>query len=277
MAANLADLGPRAASAAVMAVLALGSAYVGGHLFALFWLVAAVAILWEWRRMSAPGEGKAGFIAGAATLAAASGLAIMVIPEAAIGVLLAGCALTAFLTREPSRRAWTASGLAYAGALVISTMTLRGSVLQGFAAILWLFAVVWTTDVMAYFSGRSIGGPKLWPAVSPSKTWAGFIGGVSCGALAGLAVAPRGSDGFAVLLLGLVAAAFSQGGDLLESSIKRRFGAKDSSNLIPGHGGFMDRLDGFVAAAALAALVGVAHRGPAEAASGLFWWWGAPT
>ena len=124
-------------------------------------------------------------------------------------------------------------------------------------ALFWLFATVWGTDVFAYFGGRLIGGPKLWPQVSPSKTWSGTVSGVFAGALIGAVIGVQGLDAarFAapIFALGLVTALVSQGGDIFESIVKRRFGAKDSSALIPGHGGFMDRLDGFVAAAAFAA------------------------
>ncbi len=144
----------------------------------------------------------------------------------------------------------------------------------GACAIGWLFAVVWGTDVCAYFGGRLIGGAKLCPRISPGKTWSGFAVGIVCGAVLGV-VAVHFWPGVnarlgPVFLLGIVTGAVAQGGDLLESWIKRRFNVKDSSRLIPGHGGFMDRLDGFVAAAIFAALFGLAHGQP-SAASGLFY------
>jgi phosphatidate cytidylyltransferase len=160
---------------------------------------------------------------------------------------------------------------------VLSVCVLRNSLFHGSTALLWLFAVVWGTDIMAYFGGRLIGGPKLWPRVSPGKTWSGFVVGVTCGALAGvwavvLSTMP-GEVALAPLLpLGLAAAAVSQAGDLFESAIKRRFDVKDSSRLIPGHGGVMDRLDGFIFAAIFAALVGALHTGYIAAAHGLLVW-----
>ncbi|MCC2096723.1 MAG: phosphatidate cytidylyltransferase, partial [Hyphomicrobiales bacterium] len=139
------------------------------------------------------------------------------------------------------------------------------------------FAIVWGTDMFAYFVGRSVGGPKLWARVSPSKTWSGFIGGVLGGAVAGTVLivlwlpATRahwpGLFAFALLL-----AVLSQGGDLFESSLKRRYGIKDSSNLIPGHGGVLDRLDGFTVAVVCAALVGALRGGQINVAHGLFVW-----
>jgi len=133
----------------------------------------------------------------------------------------------------------------------------------GLVAILWMFAVVWLTDIAAYFAGRRFGGPKLWPRVSPKKTWSGFFGGLVAGVAAGgIVVLVAGRFGVAapvsfaiVVLLSAVASVLSQLGDLGESALKRRFGAKDSGVLIPGHGGVMDRLDGFWAAAALIGLV----------------------
>ena len=132
------------------------------------------------------------------------------------------------------------------------------------------------TDIMAYFGGRLVGGPKLWPRVSPGKTWSGAVIGAAMGALlgavVGLFVAPSGARLIPILLLGLAAAIVEELGDLFESAIKRRFGAKDSSHLIPGHGGMMDRLDGFVAAATFAALVAWARSSGDWIAGGLFQW-----
>jgi phosphatidate cytidylyltransferase len=128
---------------------------------------------------------------------------------------------------------------------------------------------------MAYFGGRLIGGPKLWPRVSPSKTWSGFLVGITSGAFLGLSALLVFADQvqpLPVVLLGLVTGAIAQGGDLFESSIKRHYGVKDSSHLIPGHGGAMDRLDGFITAALFAALFGTLHAGAAAAAHGLFVW-----
>src|SRR5579885_2386414 len=128
---------------------------------------------------------------------------------------------------------------------------LHGSPDYGGRAIVWLFAIVWGTDVFAYFGGRLIGGPKLWPHISPGKTWSGTLTGIFAGAILGVAAASIGLSPppqiIPIFFLGLVAAALSQAGDIFESSFKRRFGVKDSSRLIPGHGGFMDRLDAFIA------------------------------
>lgn len=265
------DLVPRAASAVVMVALASVTAWTGGLWFDMFWLAASAAVVWEWQAMIDAPNRVPRFIFGALALAAAAGLTSNLAIEWALAAALLG-ALAAATAAGRGKSLWAGAGVLYACALVMATILLRGSTFGGFESIIWLFAVVWTTDVMAYFGGRLIGGPKLWPRVSPSKTWAGFITGVSCGAVAGLAVAPIGSTIPYVASLSLAAAMISQAGDLFESSVKRRFGVKDSGALIPGHGGVMDRLDGFLAAAAFAALVAFARAGFASPAAALFSW-----
>lgn len=265
------DLAPRVASALVMVAVALATLWAGGLWFHLFWLAAGAAIVWEFQAMIDAPNRMPRFVFGALALAAAAALTANLAIEWALGVAALG-ALAAGAAAGRGKGLWAATGVLYACALVMATTLLRDSMFRGFESIVWLFAVVWTTDVMAYFGGRMIGGPKLWPRVSPSKTWSGFVTGVSCGAVAGLAVAPVGSTIPYVAGLSLVAAMVSQGGDLFESSVKRRFGVKDSSHLIPGHGGVMDRLDGFLAAAAFAALVAFARAGFASPAAALFSW-----
>lgn len=272
----MSDLGPRVLSGIVMVALALGSLWIGGRWFVAFWLIASAAIFWEWIGLAGSRRRTLVAAVGAGALAIAASLASNASAEFAVLALVAGALIVGVLERA-GRPVWAACGLLYAGALIVSVASLRVSLFGGFQAILWLFAVVWGTDILAYFGGRMIGGPKLWPRVSPSKTWSGFITGVTGGAAAGaVALAltmPQGMQSYiAFALLGLAAGAISQGGDLLESSIKRHFGVKDSSHLIPGHGGFMDRLDGFVAACAVAALLGLARGGSINPATGLLIW-----
>ncbi|MBL8590471.1 MAG: phosphatidate cytidylyltransferase [Methylobacteriaceae bacterium] len=267
----MADLGPRVASGVVMIAAALTTAWLGGRWFTLFWLAAGLAIHWEWQRLIGGSRQGARFAVGAAALAAMAAAVDNAAPDIAVAIAVASALAMAALAGQ-GLRIWAGAGALYAAALVISVLFLRGSLFAGFEAILWLFATVWGTDVMAYFGGRIVGGPKLWPRVSPSKTWSGFLIGVFCGALAGMAVAPHNAAVLPLFAFTALAAALSQGGDLFESSVKRHFGVKDASRLIPGHGGVMDRLDGFIAAAAFAALVAFARAGYASPAQSLFFW-----
>ena len=265
------DLLPRSLSAVILIGLALATAIYGGPAFNAVWWAAGVAINWEWQKLIGPERRLARVLAGgvAVTLAAPVVHIAALVPS--IFVVAVGAVLVA-IQAPRTLRLLAGFGVVYASALVISLELLRASFPYGLEAIIWLFAVVWGTDVMAYFGGRLIGGPKLWPRLSPSKTWAGFLVGIGSGALAGLAVAPAPGPYTIYIALGLLAGAAAQGGDLLESMLKRRFGVKDSSQLIPGHGGVMDRLDGFTAAAVLAAALGVARFGFDAPAAGLFSW-----
>jgi phosphatidate cytidylyltransferase len=164
-----------------------------------------------------------------------------------------------------------AVGLAYAGLAAISLALLRGSDTPGLWAILFLFAVVWATDILAYFVGRALGGPRLAPAISPGKTWSGAIGGAVGGIAAGAAVAAAaGRLSLSLVLIGALLSIASQIGDLFESGVKRRYGVKDASGLIPGHGGLMDRVDGLVAAGFVLYVIGAIIGGLEQPARGLF-------
>jgi len=181
------------------------------------------------------------------------------------------------VARARDRWLWLVAGGFYAAVTLIAPVTLRGlrpDQAYGFSAIVFLFAIVWITDIMGYAVGRAVGGRKLWRAVSPNKTWSGAIGAVVGALVSGLAVAAW--DGMAlapIAILAMILSMVAQGGDLFESAIKRKFGAKDTSDLIPGHGGLMDRLDGFIAAALAAALIGVWRGGGLDgAARGLLVW-----
>jgi phosphatidate cytidylyltransferase len=169
---------------------------------------------------------------------------------------------------------WVAIGVVYAALLLAAPVVLRDDANYGMIAIFFLFAIVWTTDIAGYFAGRAIGGPKLAPSISPKKTWSGAIAGliavvviVAIGAryVPGVRLAP-------LIAISMLLSIVSQAGDLAESALKRRFDVKDASQIIPGHGGVMDRLDGFWAAAACAALIGLARGGFEEPARGLLVW-----
>jgi phosphatidate cytidylyltransferase len=269
----------RIASAAVMAPLAVWAAYLGGWSFALFWTVASIAVLWEWIILVAGPNSLLMFSSCGSALAVAAMLATRDRLIASIFLVgLGALAATIFAPRE--QRRWITAGIGYAGIMLVAPMVLRGDDVAGsderygFIAMVLLFAVVWTTDVFGYFAGRTFGGPKLMPSVSPKKTWSGAVAGL-IGAMIAAVVVARGFGGFnlvAIALLALLLSVVSQAGDLLESFIKRRFGAKDASGLIPGHGGVMDRLDGFWAATLLACLIGLLRGGWDATARGFLVW-----
>jgi phosphatidate cytidylyltransferase len=265
------DLMPRVAAAVAMGSVALAAALVGGLVFAAFWWLAAIVVLWEWQRLVDGERLIERVAAGGVALALAALSALHNSIFGVVAALTVGAVAVGWIARRRDS-GWAAAGVLYAGALVASVGLLRVSPTFGMAAILWLFAVVWGTDIAAYFAGRLIGGPRLWPSVSPGKTWAGAIVGAFTGAAFGLMLAAWTNRLAALFWLGLATAIVSELGDLFESALKRRFGAKDSSGLIPGHGGLMDRLDAFTSASFFAAVVGILHPKGDYIASGLFQW-----
>jgi phosphatidate cytidylyltransferase len=266
------ELALRIGSALLLIPLALATAYVGGWLFALFWGAAAIGVLWEWMSLVAGSRRRPLLLTGAAALALPLILVLLRLDLAAVIVLALG-ALAAMAVTAGRRQLWAAAGIPYAGCLVLAPAVLRSDSRFGFLAIIFLFTIVWTTDIAAYFIGRAIGGPKLVPGVSPNKRWSGAVGGLLAAILAAIAFARiTETQWFAMAMLAVVLSVFAQVGDIFESFLKRRFGVKDSSRLIPGHGGLMDRLDGFIAASAVAALLGVARGGFEAPARGLLLW-----
>ncbi len=278
------DLGKRLASAVVMAALAIAAVVLGGWPFVLCWAAAAVGIFWEWSVVTASGRpattasGRLAPLAGCAALlfaavAAAVGPLLPALPMLVVGAFaVAGADDPRYQTWRD--RTWRGAGVAYAAVALLAPVVLRGDDQYGLVAILFLFAVVWTTDVLGYFVGRAIGGPRLAPVISPNKTWSGACGGVLGAVVAGVVVVFM-TGGIALLpaaVAAFVLSVASQAGDLFESLVKRRFGVKDASHVIPGHGGLMDRLDGFIAASGVAALVGVMRGGLDAPARGFLLW-----
>jgi phosphatidate cytidylyltransferase len=244
----------------VLAPLAIACAYAGGWLWIALATAVAIGLFVEWLMIvSATRDVRVVASSGLALIIAGVCLAISQIVTA---LLILGLGLLAVVLLAPQRRGWSAAGFLYASAAQIASVLVRLDHVEGFSALILVLLVVWVTDIGGYFAGRGIGGPKLWPRVSPNKTWAGAVGGFA----ASLMVA-AGFGAFGVgrlwpmLLLGAVLSVASQFGDLFESAVKRRFGVKDSSQLIPGHGGLLDRLDGFVAAIVLAAIFGLLRGG----------------
>jgi phosphatidate cytidylyltransferase len=177
-------------------------------------------------------------------------------------------------TRLVSGRIWIVSGIFYAGTMFAAPVILRADATLGLLSIVLLFAIVWSTDIFGYFAGRAIGGPKLMPAVSPKKTWSGALAGTLGAMIVAVLVAKFFGSFSTVAIAGvaLLLSVCAQAGDLFESWIKRKFGAKDSSQLIPGHGGVMDRLDGFWAAAVVGCIIGLLRGGFDAPARGLLVW-----
>jgi len=250
------DLKPRVASGVVMIALALAATWAGGPVFLAFWGLAAIGVAWEWERLIGGGRLWVRVAACVLGLVAAAPWAFYAHARISLAMLIAA-GVAAGVAADSDRRIPAGIGALYAGAAMLAPVLLRGSPTQGLAAMLWLYAIVWGTDIGAYFGGRTVGGPKLWPAISPGKTWSGALIGAVVSAILGVLVAALSVPGGVRLVplfeLGLVTSALSQAGDLFESALKRRAGVKDSSRLIPGHGGLMDRLDGFIVAAAFAA------------------------
>ncbi len=273
-ASRLADLLPRLISALALMVLALGALWFGGAVFVATWTAAALAVHWEWQSMIGAARKDERVLIGAVALVLAVILICRMAFWPASFCLALGASVVAAIAGR-GLRVWAGLGVFYAGALVGSLCFLDADSVFGPRAILWLFAIVWGTDIFAYFGGRMVGGPKIWPKISPGKTWSGTSIGIACGAILGTFVGVQGLPEpvsiFPVFVLSFVTAAVAQAGDMFESWMKRRYGVKDSSHLIPGHGGLMDRLDGFIAAAFIAVVVGLCHGGASSAAS-LFVW-----
>ena len=249
------DLKSRIGAGLVLAALVVGLDWAGLSPFSLLVFAAGAVMSWEWSNIvRSTGQDISFFIHAASTIAATF-LAAIGFAGLGFAAVLVG-AILIFLLRFGSRPLISAVGPVYTGVPAIALLWLRGDEPWGFWAILFVFAVVAATDVAAFFAGRTIGGPKLAPSISPNKTWSGLIGGVTAAAVAGSLFSFVTGGYWPVLAaIGGFLGGVAQAGDLAESALKRAFGVKDASNLIPGHGGFMDRADGIIAAAVAAALI----------------------
>jgi phosphatidate cytidylyltransferase len=266
-AGRFADLRKRAVSAAVLGPLVVACIWLGAGPWTAMVALGAAVLTWEWvhlcghRTRALPGA----FVP--IVVFAAGALAIVDRPLLGLLALGPGYLLAWWGARRGVRgiaRPWElAAGVVYVGLAAISLIELRDTTEAGRANVLFLFVVVWASDIGAYAAGRLVGGPKLAPAVSPSKTWSGAAGGLGLAVLAGVmaaaALAPGGA--LAAALVAALLSVVAQAGDLFESAIKRHFGVKDSSALIPGHGGLFDRMDGVLAAAPVAVLLHYADPG----------------
>ena len=261
----------RVGAALALAPVAVAIAYAGGWLWTAPVTLAAIGLYVEWLTIIGAAR-ETRVVASGAVALAISGFCLGIGRiDASLLALVAG--LTAVAVLSPQRRIWAVTGFCYAAAAQLASVLVRLDQANGFVALIMILLVVWVTDIGGYFAGRGIGGPKLWPRVSPKKTWAGAIGGfaaslVVAGGFVALGLGKTGP----LLLLGAALSVVSQLGDLFESAVKRRFGVKDSSHIIPGHGGLLDRLDGFVAAIVMAAIFGFLRYGVDGVGRGLMVW-----
>ncbi len=275
------NLALRVVSAVVLVPVVLASTYLGGGVFLVLCVVAAGGILWEWTSLAARQADPRILVPGWLALLAGAAFVGLSLPGIAGGAIAVGAAFAGLGAvawprgnAVPVAAVWAAGGVAYAGAALLGPALLRSDPEWGLTALLFLFAIVWITDIFAFGCGRALGGPPLWPSVSPNKTWSGAIGGLTGGVAAGVAVAYASGIGKLGIIgvMAFVLSVLAQAGDLFESAVKRRFDVKDASQLIPGHGGLMDRLDGFLVAAFAALLVGILRQGMAAPARGLLVW-----
>lgn len=249
-------LGSRVAVGLFLAVVAIADIWAGGPAFATMVALGVMLVFREWAVMhrSSPWLMAAGLI----VLLLVSALAHVGRPLDALMLLIVaavGLSLLAFALGRPGKR-WLSTGLLYAGLPAVALIWLRQQP-DGFALVMWTMGLVWATDIFAYVAGRAIGGARIWPAISPNKTWAGLAGGMAAAslfsALFGLAAGWPLAPLFAALL-GAGLAILAQAGDFFESWLKRRAGVKDSGRLLGAHGGVMDRVDGLVPVACAVAL-----------------------
>lgn len=282
------ELELRIISAAVLAAAVVILAYFGGWPYRLMTVLVGMIILQEWSSMT--GSLRPFRLAQGITVVGFAVIALLVLLAQYMAAIVATVVAFAFAyaasfwrlretPRPPDARhwSWLSLGFLYASAFMIAFAALRGDTAFGLAACAFLLATVWATDTFAYFVGKSLGGPKLAPRISPNKTWSGFVGGVVFAVLAGwgvvaiyAAIGTLPGVGFWFVPVAMVLSVVSQCGDLFESWVKRRSGAKDSGRLIPGHGGLMDRIDGLGAAAVAAVILLVLATGGADTDDALF-------
>jgi phosphatidate cytidylyltransferase len=238
------DLAARTVSAVVLVLVGAIEVWLGGLWFETFIAAACGVMIWELVRMVAPDQTRAALPIGLLTA-----IAVIVsyhVPPAFVLPLLIAPTLVGLGQIKTNRLIYALFSLWIAGA-GLGFIVIRES--MGFGWMLWLILIVVATDVAGYFVGKAIGGRKFWPAISPKKTWSGTAGGWGAAAIVGIGFAVWGGMGVPLVLISVLASMASQAGDIAESALKRRMDTKDSSNLIPGHGGFLDRFDGMLGAA----------------------------
>jgi phosphatidate cytidylyltransferase len=262
----------RLASAFVLAAIALGAVIASPWSFLALVVVAGGLLAWEWGGLTRDNGFDGTSLIQTISVTALAVFATLGQPHLSLFVLGAACVAIAFSGISRNRAAWALGGLVYTALPAWALVWLRSGPELGVSAVLYLLAVAWTTDTASYVGGRSLGGPKLAARISPKKTWSGFIVGSLTPALVGYAVALLlgGTSPWQLALVSIALALACQMGDLLESAVKRHFGAKDMSQLIPGHGGLFDRIDSLLLASVIAGII--AMRNPAAPGAGLLIW-----
>ncbi len=248
---NWSDLAPRMASGVAMVLIGLTLIWVGGNWFRISLALISGGMVWELARMIAP-ENKMMPLQMGGIAALCLALALYLPGGLALPFLLAPSMVGISLV--PHRRTMF---LTFCAMILLSgygMVRLRDD--QGIIWLGWLVAVVVVTDIAGYFAGRMIGGPKFWPRVSPKKTWSGTIAGWIAAAVVGVIFGIWTGEGIQMAGISVALSMASQMGDMAESAAKRRVGVKDSSNLIPGHGGLLDRFDGMLGASLMLLITG---------------------
>ncbi|KKB11412.1 hypothetical protein VE25_12990 [Devosia geojensis] len=269
---NWADLGPRFSSAIVLIVLTATALAIGGYVFAGLVGVVFAGVYREWETMVT----RAPLRPASWAMIVLVGLSGLVFPLwggiGTAGVIALACVVAA--TQGRAEVGWRLGGLVFLGIVIASAVAMRGATSAGIWAGVYLGTVVWMTDSAAFFTGRQIGGEKLAPDISPSKTWSGALGGLALGTAAGTLVWAIATDSplWIGLAFSIVISVLGQLGDLSESAIKRRFRIKDSGDIIPGHGGLMDRLDSLTFGVVFLTVVGLLHAGAGAVAEGFLYW-----
>ncbi|MCC9623006.1 phosphatidate cytidylyltransferase [Thalassospira sp. MA62] len=243
---NNSGLKPRILSALVMLPVAIAAVWFGTPYFDLLLFVFSAGMMWEWTRMCSPSHYNGVSVVAAVAL----GVAILMQMTGQYEYMALPLVISVVIAAVRAGRNWFLAGFGvlYISVAGLAALWLRAIDGQGLLTIMWLFFLVWATDTGAYAFGKTIGGPKLAPRFSPKKTWAGLLGGMACAGLIGGLITYFSSQqvNWGIVIASMLLAIVAQIGDLGESALKRHFNVKDSSRLIPGHGGLLDRADGML-------------------------------
>ena len=265
-----AGLWPRLLSALCFGPLVLAVFYIGPPLSDLGLALAGGLMMWEWLRLTGAVTGWRSqwswlaLLPALVVLCAVGHLPVWALLAVPLGLIVAFSLQTPAGGPTAFPRLWLLAGLAYVSIPLLGLQWIRNQTESGMVLVFLLFACVWVSDSAAYFVGKTVGGPKLFPRTSPKKTWSGGIAGVLAGAVAWLIGMMLYAEGSVIVfaLIGVLLSLVCVCGDYVESALKRRFGVKDSGRLIPGHGGILDRVDGLMFAAVVLAIISLLWGSP---------------